>query len=476
MSLAFNIPVFKRRSRHGFTKGRMPINRLKFSIESSKERDSIKGSNVFKDLWVIVSAFYYDCILRRDIPFSFIESIQDNASIYKDFMIADSKDKKYKEIFEQNINWNTKVILNFESGSLNPSNILINMLKKAQQTNLYLYAAKIQRYCKILDPNWDVVEMKIEYLKQGEADGQSNSNFILKARMLLYNSLIVTFNCRIPSGQFYIENSSFLNTKQIEILNEFIHLMEFKYVEIKTIVQILATEYFCQKFSNQIKQYFLHVVKSDRMIYHFSIKKAKCMHIPRTKNDIWDSVKHNMNLSDGIINKLKSRFYGNHLYVLLSPFDSMISLPIFNPNSIIKADKTYNFLTVEIPWDFLLKEDPRRPQFTSLPTKISDIEIKFFYGRIIDQEDAEMNESYNLVWFEKDLNLNPLSTLKNTKENSLIIEDLVKELVIYYKRNDQVKSHQTLFDKICKNVIVTQDNSFRYFPLYINYKGLSNLI
>ena len=191
--------------------------------------------------------------------------------------------------------------------------------------------------------------MKIEYLKQGEADGQSNSNFILKARMLLYNSLIVTFNCRIPSGQFYIENSSFLNTKQIEILNEFIHLMEFKYVEIKTIVQILATEYFCQKFSNQIKQYFLHVVKSDRMIYHFSIKKAKCMHIPRTKNDIWDSVKHNMNLSDGIINKLKSRFYGNHLYVLLSPFDSMISLPIFNPNSIIKADKTYNFLTVEIP-------------------------------------------------------------------------------------------------------------------------------
>ena len=68
-------------------------------------------------------------------------------------MIADSKDKKYKEIFEQNINWNTKVILNFEYGSLNPSNILINMLKKAQQTNLYLYAAKIQRYCKILDPN-----------------------------------------------------------------------------------------------------------------------------------------------------------------------------------------------------------------------------------------------------------------------------------------------------------------------------------
>lgn len=207
-----------------------------------------------------------------------------------------------------------------------------------------------------------------------------------------------------------------------------------------------------------MKQYFLHVVKSDRMIYHFSIKKAKCMHINRTKNDIWDSVKNNLNLSEGTMSKLKTGFNGNHLYVLLSPFDSMVSLPIFNPSSIIKADKTYNFLTIEIPCDFLPKEDPRRTQFTTLPCKISDIEIKFFYGRIIDQEDAQMDESHNLVCLEQDLSLNPEEVLCNFKLDSQIVDKLVKELVIYYKRNDQIKSQQTLFSKISKNIVVSTDN------------------
>ena len=121
------------------------------------------------------------------------------------------------------------------------------------------------------------------------------------------------------------------------------------------------------------------------------------MHIKRTKNDIWDAVQKNLNLSPDLLHQLRCGFHGNHLYVLLSPFDSMVSLPIFNPSSIIKADKTYNFITIEIPCDFLPREDPRKNQFPTLPTKLNDIEIKFIYGRIIDQAEAQLEEASNLV-------------------------------------------------------------------------------
>ena len=446
------------------------MNRLRFVLESLKEKESQKGSTVFSDLLVVVSAFYYDSSLKNELPFSFIESIQDNDSINSNSNMNNTEVKDYRIAFEKNINLSTQICFNFGSGNLNSSNIFQKLMNKAQQTSLYLYAVKVQRYCKILDPNWDVVEMKIEFLNNNHRFS-SNSEYIIRARMVLYKSLDVTFNCRITTGQFYIESSSFLNTKQIEILNEFIHSMEFKYAEIKTLVQILSTEYFCSEFCIQMKQYFLHVVKSDRMIYHFSIKKAKCMHISRTKNDIWESAQKNLRLSEGMKNKLKAGFYGNHLYVLLSPFDSMVSLPIFNPSSIIKTDKTYNFITIEIPWDFLPKEDPRRTQFTTLPHKMSDIEIKFIYGRIIDQESAELDESYNLLWFEKDLNLNPEAVLGNSKGDTHIIEDLVKELVIYYKLNNQIKSHQTLFSKISQNVVVSQDS----YPSLNHPQYLSNM-
>lgn len=92
---------------------------------------------------------------------------------------------------------------------------------------------------------------------------------------MIYNSLSVHFDCRPNTGKLYISYSDFLQSEQIDILNEFIHLLEFKYKEIKTLAQILLTEYFSAEFCKELKKYFLHVVKSDRMIYHFSIKKAK---------------------------------------------------------------------------------------------------------------------------------------------------------------------------------------------------------
>lgn len=61
--------------------------------------------------------------------------------------------------------------------------------------------------------------------------------------MIIYDEFILKFNCKKNSGQFYVEDSSFLNLNQISCLNEFIHTLEFKYIEIKALVQILCTEY-----------------------------------------------------------------------------------------------------------------------------------------------------------------------------------------------------------------------------------------
>ncbi|CAI2362495.1 unnamed protein product [Moneuplotes crassus] len=456
VSTKFNIPVFKRRARHGFTKGKIPPNFLRLEIENTVNKHSELSQQVFAELQIRIDGYYHDPILRVDTPFKFIDSVLEIDSPGIDIIMHDDEEDGYRELEPKNISWKGSVILNLSRKETNPRDIISIVLEKARQTNLYLFASKIQKQCKILDPTGEIVKMKLEYLKDEDSSGKSD--YKIRARLMIYDCLSVHFDCRQNTGKLYISDSDFLKSEQIDILNNFIHLLEFKYIEIKTLAQILCTEYFCAEFCRELKKYFLHVVKSDRMIYHFSIKKAKCMHIQRTKNDIWDIAKTNLNLSHAIVSKLKGGFYGNHLYVLLSPFDSMVSLPIFNPSSIIKADKTYNFITIEIPCDFLQKEDPRKNQFPTLPSKISDVELKFFYGRIIDQEEAQLEELSNLICVDNDLHLQPNDTFIDGVGASRTIRNFVKELVLYYKTSDQIKSNYTLFSKISQDIIFDQVN------------------
>lgn len=182
------------------------------------------------------------------------------------------------------------------------------------------------------------------------------------------------------------------------------------------------------------------------------------MHLKRTKNDIWDIVKANLKLDNFLLSKIKNLFYGNHLYIFLSPFDYLITLPIFNPASIIKADKTYNFLTIEIPCDFLPPNDVRKMQFSTIPEKLSDLNIHFICGRITDQEDAVLDENPVLISPEKDLGLDSNFEFRKNMNGLNMINRLVKELVGYYKRNDQIKCMLTLFTKISREVQVSDDN------------------
>lgn len=81
----------------------------------------------------------------------------------------------------------------------------------------------------------------------------------------------------------------------------------------KTLLQLLSIEYVFSVFSSKTKEFYLHVIKHERMLYHFAIKKAKCMHIKRNKNDIWDSFTNNIDVDNYILSKLKDLFYGNNI-------------------------------------------------------------------------------------------------------------------------------------------------------------------
>jgi len=73
------------------------------------------------------------------------------------------------------------------------------------------------------------------------------------------------------------------------------------------------------------------------------------MYFKRNKYDIWNSFKENIKVDNSILLSMNNLFYGNNLYVFLSPFDHLVTMPIFNPANIIKTDKTYNFIKIEIP-------------------------------------------------------------------------------------------------------------------------------
>ena len=455
----FNIPVFKIRNRYGLNNERMPSNRLKFKCENLKEIPNSNNLNSFKNLLVSITTFNYDSTLREDTDYYFIDSIlqidqtEGEADLNPYLTHPD-----FKELRPANINWKNVALFDFQSGSIDSDIIFTKLIRKASQTNLYTYASRMKKRWKAFDPGNKVVDVYLTYKKVDNPPDSMHLDYEIGATMVIYNSLTVSFGWRELTGQFYITNSSFLDTKQINILNEFVSTIDFTYIEIKTLVQIFWTHYFCKEFCEQMQQYCLHTIKSDKLIFHFSVKKAKCVQIKRTKNDIWDIAQKSFNLSDNLTLKLKCNFYGNHLYVLLSPFDSMVSLPLFNPSSIIKADKTYNFITVEIPWDFLPQGDPRRPQFSPLPSKIEDVELKFIYGRLFDHEEAKLDESFNFINIENDLGLQPEETFATQTGDIHVIKKLVKELVVYYKRNDQIKSMQTLFSKVSNNIEISANN------------------
>jgi hypothetical protein len=65
--------------------------------------------------------------------------------------------------------------------------------------------------------------------------------------------------------------------------------------------------------------------------------------------------------------------------------------------------------------------------------------MRFICGRITDQEDAELDETSSLISPEADLKLNPDEVLSLDEGQDPLINRIAKELVIYYKRNDQLK-------------------------------------
>jgi len=93
----------------------------------------------------------------------------------------------------------------------------------------------------ILDPEGKLVQARIQCHKIEE--NKILPPFQLEVTMVLYQTLELHFDCRKNTGEFYIKSSNFLNTAQIACLNLFIDRLEFKYLEIKTLVQILSIEY-----------------------------------------------------------------------------------------------------------------------------------------------------------------------------------------------------------------------------------------
>jgi len=94
--------------------------------------------------------------------------------------------------------------------------------------------------------------------------------------------------------------------------------------------------------------------------------------------------------------------------------------------------------------------------------------MKFVCGKITDQEDAHLHENENIISIENDLGLNLDDSLAPINHENKIINQLVSETVIYYKRNDQFKCLNTLLSKISKNIYVTQDNK-RMILLDLNF-------
>lgn len=430
----------------------MPVNYFKFTCETVKEKDH---NSALTKVAIRIATTYYDAILRQEKPFDFIESITPADTNDNEYIIQmENHPQDNFEITEDNINWSNGFTVDMEVDTCNPVDIFYNILEKARLTSLYLHGIKLKKLCKAIDPNEQVVKCQIQGSHIDRPKEDLSLDFNLTVKLVIYEAFTVVLNCKKSTGKLYIEQSSFLNQEQIDCLNSFLPHLEYKVNEIKVLLQLLCIEYFSNQFDRKMKEFCLHVVKTDRMVFHFSIKKAKCMHINRKKNDIWNIVAKDLRLESTTVSKMKNLFYGNNLYVFLSPFDYLITIPIFNPASIIKTDKTYNFMTVEIPCDIFPVHGQKK---TPLPKQLNDVIIKFFCGKITDHEDAQLDETETLVNFDQDLNLNPEEQLNVIDDKKNTIHQLAREIVIYYKRNDQLKCLQTLMSKISDNITITDD-------------------
>lgn len=129
------------------------------------------------------------------------------------------------------------------------------------------------------------------------------------------------------------------------------------------------------------------------------------MQVKRNKYDIWDSFTTHIKVDKSILSSLKNLFYGNNLYIFMSPFDNLVNLPIFNPMSMIKTDRTYNFLKLEIPCDIVDRLTGTKLSNSALPDKLNDISMKFICGKITEQEESELSEKENPISIDNDLKL-----------------------------------------------------------------------
>jgi len=71
-------------------------------------------------------------------------------------------------------------------------------------------------------------------------------------KLLLYEHLEIQFDWQKSTGRLYINSSSFLTLEQIKCLNKFIHLLEFKVKEIKTLLQLFCMEYIWSTYATKM--------------------------------------------------------------------------------------------------------------------------------------------------------------------------------------------------------------------------------
>ena len=447
----FNIPVLKRRSRYGFNKNKNQLNILKFKWESIKESSNASLPRVA----IKISTIYNNNESKCDEGFYFIESINHSEDYNQDLLMDLNQDStKSFEMTEEWVNWAESYMLDLEIDSWSPNNIIDTLLNKATKTSLYLYGVKLAKTWKLFDPYERIVQIKITGKINGSEICNIKQDFDISVTMILYEHLNVTFNWSTSTGKLYIQNSSFLSQDQINCLNMVVSQFELKAKEIKALVQLLWMEYIFTTLDQKLKESWLHVVKSDKLVFHFQMKKLRVSRINSQISNFWNYFWKIMKLEPNITQKLKRLFYGNSIYVFLNPFDSHVVLPIFNPISIIKTDKTYNFITVEILSDLL--------------HKFSDIELNFVWGRVTDNEDWMIEEIKNRILFDKDLNLNLNQLISSHEIQHNAICNLAKEIIIYYKNNDQLKCLYTLMSRLWRTKFITRDSK-RLILLDLNF-------
>lgn len=402
-----------------------------------------------------ISAIYYSNESKNDEGFYLIESINPQEEYNQDLLINMNSDlAKIFELTEEWVNWAQSYVINLELDSCNPNNIVDCLLSKATKTCLYLYAAKLQKIWKMFDPHERIVQVKILGRIKEQSANNAKQDFDITVTMVLYQHLNVVFNCSGSNGKLYIESSSFLSQDQIECLNTVIGQLELRVKELKAFVQLLWMEYIFWVLDQKLKESCLHVVKSDRLVFHFQIKRLRGSRNTSQMSNFWSYFCKVMKVETSVSQKLKRLFYGNNIYVFLNPFDSHVVLPIFNPISIIKTDKTYNFITIEIQSDLLYK--------------FSDIELNFVCGRVTDNEDSMIEEIKNRILFDKDLNINLDQLISSQDIHHSAIHNLAKEIIVYYKNNDQLKWLYTLMGRIWRTKYITRD-SRRLILLDLNF-------